>query len=761
MSSESTAHPTPPHLVLRVGFAGTQRLPIDTSALSASLGNVFEALARALAEIAPGAAIVSESSAPWISQFYSKERPLLRLVTGLCEGGDSLAAEALETLAQHPELHQHVSTELAAVIPFDLPTYRASRPPEFQSEFDRQAARCSYILTLDGCYEKPDPDTPEAKNRRARAYRAQSTFLLRQADLIVAVTDPNASGGAGGTLETVRAALEFNLPVVFLDSATGRISLIEPGDDWAETLTTLGAGEDDWTRTLSTWVTSIVADPDVDSAPEPATATSGGHETAVGYGRKVLTEFFHAADTPPREPDKSGGLQRKASYGERQWLAFERRFRTGRSPQSDPVLQPYATWRARSAALAYHYSGSYRGAFLLNYVLALVAVMLAALSLVLLGSAHSNSGESHASAGEVIEAGIAKVQSAAGSVGWLFPTLLVLGAVKLWCVSTIYYNTHRANHGDWNDKAVDYRFLSERLRIMLYLPRIGNFQPPVARPVHFSSRVVRQSAVDWLVDAIVRSISPASLDMAKRETFKFPEGSYEATLLRLDSLGLLTDVRDRWIKEQAIYHDRNARTMDRLYSWAENWGKVFNIAVIGIVAVDMAIIIAGLSGKLPEAWSQTLHGLAPWLVLFATVLPAAVANLNGIRFQSECRRLADRSAVMRAILSGRFTTTPAGPPPTLWKKIDDRIRRRPIAFIRTLFPAATQTTPTTDPDPLGSKLAAADGLLTRITTATASPASDPGSWAREVLRFAESVADVFLREVAEWSVLYAKEVPEP
>ena len=43
----------------------------------------------------------------------------------------------------------------------------------------------------------------------------------------------------------------------------------------------------------------------------------------------------------------------------------------------------------------------------------------------------------------------------------------------------------------------------------------------------------------------------------------------------------------------------------------------------------------------------------------------------------------------------------------------------------------------------------------------ADPTTDPASWTPEVLRLAESVADVFVQEVAEWSVLYAKEIPEP
>ena len=96
------------------------------------------------------------------------------------------------------------------------------------------------------------------------------------------------------------------------------------------------------------------------------------------------------------------------------------------------------------------------GALFLNYGLAATAVLLAALSLVLLTTARAEE-----------RFGIA---------------LLLLGSVKLWAVTSIFVNTRQANSGDWNDKAVDYRYLAERLRAMLYLSRVGSFHPANQRP---------------------------------------------------------------------------------------------------------------------------------------------------------------------------------------------------------------------------------------------------------------------------------------
>lgn len=52
-------------------------------------------------------------------------------------------------------------------------------------------------------------------------------------------------------------------------------------------------------------------------------------------------------------------------------------------------------------------------------------------------------------------------------------------------------------------------------------------------------------------------------------------------------------------------------------------------------------------------------------------------------------------------------------------------------------------------------------LADRIAEARTNPATDLGAWTPEVLRVTEAVAGDMANEVAEWSVLYAKEILEP
>jgi hypothetical protein len=107
-------------------------------------------------------------------------------------------------------------------------------------------------------------------------------------------------------------------------------------------------------------------------------------------------------------------------------------------------------------------------------------------------------------------------------------------------------------------------------------------------------------------------------------------------------------------------------------------------------------------------------------MFLAAVLPAAVAALGGLGVQAECRRLADRSEVMRVMLIGRG------------RKADGT------------------------PDPDGGFWKQADELAQRIEADRAA-----GGWSLESLQLAERVARAFLVEVAEWSVLYDKELPDP
>mgnify|MGYP002777217597 CR=1 FL=1 len=732
MSHSDPQLPPRPRLSLRLGFAGRKDLDaVAESHLRGRMTAALQLIARRLAAVAPGVPVAAGREPP-IAQFYSTEAPVLRLVTGLCEGADWVAGELLQQVHVAPDGGQAretpcVHTELAAVLPFAVADYRASRPAAFRDQFDQQLARCVYVQELDGLYDKPSPDTALAKQRRARAYRAQGAYLLRHCDLLIAAADPDDAAKAGGTLETLRAALAFELPVLLIHTGTGAVYLIEPDDDLLAVLSLPPAP--DWESRLAQWVLQIVADPDVGASVAANPQQSADRAAAI----EALREYFEAPPPSKNPFRRLGDWLRGHAWGWLEWL-----YAAGAMPVSDPSLAPYAAYRKRAVQLNYRYSSLYRGAFVLNYGLAVVAVALATGSLLLLGMA------SHTPIGEQLLALVEPGAAAADLVSskpqaWLLPALISMASIKLAIVFFISRSTHRANHERWNDRAVDMRYLAERLRALYYLPRLGSFQPPAVYPPQFAARVVRQSHIDWLCEAIVRGSSPAAIAAPQPAA-----AAGAAPILRITALDNLQLLRDRWVAQQALYHQRNATTMHSLHTNMERWQHRLGIAVIIVVSIDIALILTKLAAKAqwldlsPElaAWAKLL---TPVLIFLSALIPAAIAALGGLRFQSECQRLAERSTVMHRILAGNSKLTPF---------CESALSAEPKAELADALELAE------------GRLRQVHQLHQRIGSEQSGP-DNPGSHAHEALRLAERVAEELIQEATEWSVLYAKELGDP
>ena len=100
MPQTEPAHPLPPRprAVLRLGFAGRRVLsPPQEQTLDAALGQVLAVIGHRLAALTPGVAVQAGQEPP-VAAFYARRPPLLRLVTGLYEGADTVAAQVLARL---------------------------------------------------------------------------------------------------------------------------------------------------------------------------------------------------------------------------------------------------------------------------------------------------------------------------------------------------------------------------------------------------------------------------------------------------------------------------------------------------------------------------------------------------------------------------------------------------------------------------------------------------------------------------------------
>lgn len=70
---------------------------------------------------------------------------------------------------------------------------------------------------------------------------------------------------------------------------------------------------------------------------------------------------------------------------------------------------------------------------------------------------------------------------------------------------------------------------------------------------------------------------------------------------------------------------RQSHLIEMLIGWISK-------AVIGFVALDLVLLIAASTGRLPPQFHIVEHWMELAFMSLAAVLPAAVATLNGIRF---------------------------------------------------------------------------------------------------------------------------------
>ena len=468
--------------------------------------------------------------------------------------------------------------------------------------------------------------------------------------MLIAVSDPSEPGRAGGTRETLASALALRLPVIHISLVDASVRLIKTRAE-ADDLPFRPAAAN-WRAALDKTIAEILAAPyrmhlAKGAADDQSTATPG---RLTAEERKLFDEFF-----APAVPE-DGSLNWV-------WKQVDRFLREPGSGSPENDIAALAPYRHRASNLSSHYSGMYRGAFIVNFSLAVLAVLLAATSL-------------------LIALWPPMIFYHCGEV------LLALGVAKLAIVLAIYRTTERANKGRWNELAVDYRYISERLRAMNYLPQLGLLRAPMPSATQTSTRRLQQTIADWLALAIIRQ---AGLEHVADD--------------KIDVADSLNAIKDRWLGNQIKYHRATEKKMERMSSNLAGAAGWFTFFVIGFVAVNVTLETSIFIPN--KALQDFVHDWAPLLLFLAAVLPAAVAGATGIRFQSESDRLAERSN----------------------------------AFSRILVEVQGD----------------AEKLHTTVTKAKAGGA-DPGSWVGPAALVAEGCAQLFLDEVAEWSVLYAKEL---
>ncbi len=481
---------------------------------------------------------LAEQAATESQGVYDDDAPaILRAISPLAEGADRIFAEEAIDLGY----------DLECPLPFDCREYRNDFTDEISKrQFDELLAKAVAVFELDG-----------SRRDEPAAYALVGQLVLDQCDILLAIWDGKNAKGEGGTAEVVAHAKRRRIPVVWLHSDSGAL----------DTIITSNGSED------------------------------CGRVTCGGIDERIKDAVWRLL-LPPRNPDPVGSLHLTerllAPVLVRVWRLYETALTAGlrrsRSPADAPpeslaihgFQKQYASWDRSANLLA----GLYRGAFLLNYALGVLAVFLA-----ILGNATG------------------------GHWGWAAGE-----SVTILIVIVLVASLRRRR---WHLRTADCRYLAEQFRILCYSYPLGLAPCKPHQPAYYLPAELGDSWVEWHSRAIVRQ---TPMPTAKVTDDYLKE---HAKAIR------------KWVRGQIHYHDRNAAKLERIDHSIHLW--CWRFIVTAFVAALLAWIF---HSSAIFRFAEEHHNLHAWLLLFTAGLPAASAAAHAISTQGEFRRLVDRSESM-------------------------------------------------------------------------------------------------------------------
>ncbi len=621
-----------------MGFVGARSLPEETAWLVERLTEVWA------------------TSATWSAP---ESVELSRLASGMANGADSLA---VTSYCDWRDSHSAQPHELLLIYPCAVNDFKLRSEETEIAGFDARrtaviAKPNTFELVLDGEMprSRPDPAAGKAindeqmkreKRIRAAAHCYQSEVLIRQCEFLVAVIDREQEGEAGGTRETIQRGMSLDTPVLVIDPASQDVFVLRyieelradyvPSDDW----------RDVWRAVLKSALSapSLISDAkhSLRSAcdPQPGQKQSTRWDAferpfrvyAQTYEAELLAVLIPASETNTSSSEKKPAQLKLSEPSPWQSLSaltlgVAGLFFAGPTlPEIKEEVLTVAHWRRQVGTSQTGRMAEYRSLFISNYWLGLLAVVLALVSLSIL---------------------------AMGKPGpWSLVALFSLAVAKFGIVWKISDNTQRAEETKAGKLSVELRYIAERLRVMPNLIGIGSARVDL---VHQTSR---QGPAHHVTEDFVRRLPlEDSLPIGRADAMAPGNSAARRGDSRLAIVGLI-----QLINDQIAHHASTHAKMSAVHRMLERGIATCGGLVIWIVGIDIVVIIAKLilnsqlaTCLVAEAWivpiGKVLSIVGVALVFITALLPALMATLNGILFQSQAEQLADRHGAMAGALS--------------------------------------------------------------------------------------------------------------
>ncbi|MEO9131809.1 MAG: hypothetical protein ABI240_11440, partial [Sphingomonas sp.] len=606
MTKKRAQRPAPPaaRLTFRVGVVGHRpnRLPRDKAGLAA-IRTRIEAVLDAVTD-----AVAAFGTKPDAS-LYAPGQSILRAVSPLAEGSDRLFAEAALDRGY----------ELCVPMPFPRQEYEkdfgdadAGSRAMFGALLARAEANHLTIVELDGTRE-----------HQAAAYSAAGRLVLNQSDLLVVVWDGKAARGGGGTVDTLAVALDFHVPVLWIDAEQPygwamlrHPSELTPAADKERLAPAPADAAPDLDRAALKKVIDEIVLTEL-ALPVALRKEGSGHHGDEVEDPKILARSYFAERKPRlnayflwkmfRDVVGDGRLHRPHLavpdfVGD---IAEDWPIDTPPGATEEAAVGLWVNRRLRvhyawADKLAGYYADAHRTSFLLISFLSFFAVFFALVPVAL-----------------KLEDIQAADLSLIAAEGFVLVALLVVVRV--------------ANARRWHQRWLEYRMLAEWMRQLRFLIPLGGGRPLPRTPAHLAvyGDPVR-SWMYWQVRAVARETglpsTPGTTNYAAECL------SYLAEIVGDDERGQLCFHRATMNRCGRIHH--------RLHRWT---GALVILTIIG-VAAHFAMKL--LWRKFFPCDDTVIGWLTGALLLMSAGFPALGAALANINNQGEFARLAKRARAM-------------------------------------------------------------------------------------------------------------------
>lgn len=569
--------PARPSPAFRLGVVGNRDLRgADHAVLTDTVKRFFAMLDQAIS------AAVAEAQALLDPAPYTAAPPTLFIVDSLAEGADQLVADA----ARRGGFRFHLRTP----IPFTGNEYKSFFTVDKQNS----------VATFDRLTGDPELEPivvelcGEAEGGRADDYAAAADVLLDNCDLLLAVYDPSASGGEGGTADTVNKAVGAGLDVVGIDLRwPDRLVLVSDGARAHDSVELTA-------ESLRRRVSAVLVPPASAGlrrfSSEPLLTGSAFKRAFCLVTSRVYGVFWAVI------PWIGSAVSRVRARGHgdaREKHPLPDRQDPRAMQIIDEVQRPYRDRRAPVDALARFYMRLYRGSFVMNFFIGALAVLFGLLSFF-----------HHASASF-----------------WIGAEIVALGM--------IFGNFVGARVWDWHQRALDYRFIAEYLRHMTVLAPLGRSAPLVRPAAHYRGHDPIGTWMGWYVRALDRD--QGMVDVVRRDV---------PTVIRLDEAFVETmraRLCETWLRGQIEYY----RNLEDRYEGALSTFRALMVLLFIVIAAGViAHLIHVTIPTNPDAWRE-----GAFLTIVVVALPAFLGALHGVAVQGELEKTADRAGHMSTYLA--------------------------------------------------------------------------------------------------------------